>query len=127
MSAISFSPSCTCKYILLAFIACGGAKTGEVCFPFGSSEPTTDPPRLSQGHPGKIGPRGPPGLPGEVGEPGPPGRCACNPNEIEQLREVNRVLDGECKCCLCIIHFIIVVLHNLSLQLASFLSFLFVF
>ena len=62
--------------------------------------------QLSQGHPGKIGPRGPPGLPGEVGEPGLPGRCVCDPNEIQQLREENRVLDGDCKYCIWIIHFI---------------------
>ena len=117
MSAISFPASCTGIFLLLAFIACVGAKTGEVCFLFGSSEPTADPSRLSQGHPGKIGPRGPPGLPGEVGEPGtpglpgeagepgPPGRCACSQNEIEQLQEENRVLDGEYKYCIWIIQF----------------------
>ena len=110
MSAISFPASCNCIFLLLAFIACVGAKSGEVCFPFGSSEPTVDPPQLSQGRPGKIGPRGPPGvpgevgesgppgLPGEVGESGPPGRCACDPNEIEQLREENRLQDSEYKC-----------------------------
>ena len=97
MSAISFASSSICIFLLLAFVVCVGAKTGEVCFPFGSSEPTIDPPQLSQGHPGKIGPRGPPGFPGEVGEPGPPGRCACNPNEIEQLREENRLQDSEWK------------------------------
>ena len=96
MAAISFPASCTCIYLLLAFIACVDAKNGEVCFPFGSSESTVAPPQLSQGHPGKIGPRGPPGLPGEVGQPGPPGRCACDPTEIEQLREENRLQDGEC-------------------------------
>ena len=95
MSAISFCASCICIFLRLAFIACVGAKTGEVCFPFGSSEPTVDSPRLSQGHPGKIGPRGPPGLPGEVGEPGHLGGCACDPDEIEQLREENRVQDSE--------------------------------
>ena len=95
MLRISFPASCTCIFLLLAFTACVEAKTGEVCFPFGSSDPTIDPPQLSQGHPGKIGPRGPPGLPGEVGEPGSPGRCACNPDEIEQLREENRLQDSE--------------------------------
>ena len=131
MSTISFPASCTGIFLLLALIACVGAKTGEVCFPFGSSEPTADPYRLSQGHPGKIGPRGPPGLPGEVGEPGtpgeagelgPPGRCACSQNEIEQLREENRLLDGEYKYCIWIIlfNFAIAILHNSSLQLAFF-------
>ena len=95
MSAKSFPASSTCMFLQLAFIACVRAKTGEVCFPFSSSEPTVDPPQLSQGYPGKIGPRGPPGLPGEVGEPGPPGRCACDPNEIEQLREEIRLQDSE--------------------------------
>ena len=92
MSTISFSASWASIFLLLTFTVCVEAKTGEVCFPFGSSEPTVDPPQLSQGHPGKIGPRGPPG---EVGESGPPGRCACNPTEIEQLREENRLQDGE--------------------------------
>ena len=105
MLTISFPASCTCIFLLLAFTACVEAKTGEVCFPFGSSEPTIDPPQLSQGHPGKIGPRGPPGLPGEVGEPGSPGRCTCDPDKIEQLREENRRLDGECKYCIWIIQF----------------------
>ena len=98
MSAINFPASCTSIFLLLAFIVCIGAKSGEVCFPFGSSEPTVDPPQLSQGRPGKIGPRGPPGSPGEVGELGPPGRCVCDPNEIEQLREENRLQDSEYKC-----------------------------
>ena len=95
MPTINFPASWASIFLLLTFTVCVGAKTGEVCFPFGSSEPTVDPPQLSQGHPGKIGPRGPPGLPGEVGESGPPGRCACDPAEIEQLREENRLQDGE--------------------------------
>ena len=79
---------------LVIFLLAGfsWAKSGEVCFPFGSSEPTIDPtPQRTQGRPGKIGPRGPPG----VGEPGPPGTCSCDPNEIEQLREENQIQDGE--------------------------------
>ena len=95
MSIASFNLLKTCKlFLLLIFYA--RAKPGEVCFPVGySCEPTTtDPPQLSQGHPGKIGPRGPPGLPG-VGEPGPPGQCSCDPNEIEQLREENRLQTGK--------------------------------
>ena len=68
------------------------AKSGEVCFPFGSSEPTVNPtPQHAQGRPGKIGPRGPPG----VGEPGPTGACSCDPNEIQQLRKENQILNGE--------------------------------
>ena len=112
MSAVSFPASCTCIFLLLAFFACVGAKSGKVCSPSGSTEQTIDPPRLCRGRRGKIGPRGPPGFPGEVGEPGPrgipgevggsgpPGRCTCDPNEIEQLREENRLLDGECKYCM---------------------------
>ena len=92
MSAINFLASCSYIFLLLVFIAGVVAKSGEVCFLFGSSEPTINTPHLSQGHPGKIGPRGPPGLLGEIGEPG---TCACNPNEIEQLREENRLQDGE--------------------------------
>ena len=98
MSAISFPTSCFCIFLLLSFIACVGAKSGEVCFPFGSSQPTVDSPQLPQGRPGKIGPRGPPGVPGEVGESGLPGRCDCDPNKIEQIREENRLQDSEYKC-----------------------------
>ena len=79
---------------LVTFLLAGFslAKLGEVCFPFGSSEPTADPtPQRIQGRPGKIGPRGPPG----VGKPGPPGNCTCNINEIEQLQEENQLRDGE--------------------------------
>ena len=83
-------------FLLLLIIIRIRAKTGEVCFPFGSSEAPIDPPQQSQGKPGKVGPRGPPGSPGEIGEPGPPGRCACDPNKIEQLREENRIQNGEC-------------------------------
>ena len=79
--------------MLLAFAACVGAKTGEVCFLFGSSKPAMDPLQLSQGHPGKIRPHCPAELP--VGEPGPSGRRPCELNEIEQLREEIRLQDSE--------------------------------
>ena len=90
----TFNGGSVCVFLLLVFEVCTWAKTGEVCFPFGSSDGPIDPPQQSQGRPGKIGPRGPPGLPGEVGEPGPQGRCACDPNEIEQLREDLRLQNG---------------------------------
>ena len=79
---------CFCTLILLVDLDFG--KSGEVCFPFASSEPNANAPQLAQGRPGKIGPRGPPG----VGEPGPPGRCACDPNELNQLRNEISLRDG---------------------------------
>ena len=69
---------------LLPSIALG--RSGEVCFPFGSPDMPTVQPELAQGHPGKIGPPGMPGQKGQRGEIGSPGQCACNPNEIEELR-----------------------------------------
>ena len=70
----------------------------EVCFPCGSSDVAPDLPQLHQGRPGKIGPRGPPGLTGGIGEPGLPGTCACDPNEIELLKEELRFQKGQLRC-----------------------------
>ena len=80
-----------CFLTLILWFNFVSGKSGEVCFPFGSSEPTVDTPQLAQGRPGKIGPRGPPG----AGEPGPPGRCACDPNEIDALRNEIKLRDGK--------------------------------
>ena len=78
-------------FIFLFLVECIWAKSGEVCFPFGSTEPNVNPPQTAVGRPGKTGPRGPPG----IGERGPPGACACNPNEIEQLREEIQLQEGK--------------------------------
>ena len=75
-------------FLLLEFVANTKAKTGEVCFPFGSVESTVVPPQSAmQGRPGRIGPRGPPGMTGEVGQPGPPGACSCDvTDEVRRLK-----------------------------------------
>ena len=50
-------------------------------------------PEPMQGRPGKTGPVGPPGPVGLKGEQGSPGECACDPSEIEELRnEILRIL-----------------------------------
>jgi len=56
------------------------SKAGEVCFPFGSVQENNSE-AVTQGRPGKIGPRG---LPGPQGMIGPPGPCNCN----EELRQM---------------------------------------
>ena len=49
-------------------------------------------PEVTQGHPGKTGPRGPVGLKGSQGIPG---ECGCNQSEIEQLRIEIQELNGK--------------------------------
>ena len=80
-----------CFFVLIMLVDLAFGKSGEVCFPFGSSEPNANAPQLAQGRPGKIGPRGPPG----AGEPGPPGRCACNQSELDKLRNEISLRVGE--------------------------------
>ena len=85
-------------FLLLAFVTNTRAKTGEVCFLFGSVESTVKllkqinqesilPQSATQERPGRIGPRGPPGMTGDVGQPGPAGACSCNvTDEVRRLK-----------------------------------------
>ena len=82
--------------LLCSFVSFVIGGTGEVCFPFGSQDhpdPTAQH-EPAQGRPGKIGPAGPIGPPGPTGAPG---TCACDPSEVDQLRDEIRVLEGRWK------------------------------
>ncbi|CAK8680029.1 unnamed protein product [Clavelina lepadiformis] len=77
--------------LCLIFSYFGFCLSNEVCLTLPDAQQGQNPTSLKQGPPGRRGPLGPPGPKGEFG---PPGQCACDPSEIDQLREEMRRIWG---------------------------------
>ncbi|CAK8680034.1 unnamed protein product [Clavelina lepadiformis] len=71
---------------LLLLITVVNSQQNQVCLTL-SQQVEGQSHALAQGPPGRRGPLGPPGPKGDFGSPG---RCACDPSEIDQLREEMR-------------------------------------